>query len=157
WNVDVKAIDRQLAALFNNDEVTELSVTGLNYGALSTLRKGQPTSAPDSVVRVRTIEHSAFPEFPNEVIGEVRVVLSRAATQTGITDFRRAILLIAGATIAGLYAVTYLLVRWMVGRPVKRLEQTVELSEYLTGQVFERSPDGICIIGRDYRYQRVNP
>jgi PAS domain S-box-containing protein len=30
-------------------------------------------------------------------------------------------------------------------------------AEYLTGQVFESSPDAISIIGRDYRYQRVNP
>jgi PAS domain S-box-containing protein len=30
-------------------------------------------------------------------------------------------------------------------------------AEYLTGQVFESSPDGVSIIGRDYRYQRVNP
>ena len=30
-------------------------------------------------------------------------------------------------------------------------------AEYLAGQVFESSPDGISIVGRDYRYQRVNP
>jgi len=30
-------------------------------------------------------------------------------------------------------------------------------AEYLTGQVFECSPDTILIIGRDYRYKRVNP
>ena len=30
-------------------------------------------------------------------------------------------------------------------------------AEYLTGQVFETSPDGVSIVGRDYRYQRVNP
>jgi PAS domain S-box-containing protein len=30
-------------------------------------------------------------------------------------------------------------------------------AEYLTGQVFECSPDGVFIIGRDYRYRRVNP
>jgi PAS domain S-box-containing protein len=30
-------------------------------------------------------------------------------------------------------------------------------AEYLTEQVFESSPDGVSIIGRDYRYQRVNP
>jgi PAS domain S-box-containing protein len=29
-------------------------------------------------------------------------------------------------------------------------------AEYLTGQVFESSPDGMCIVGRDYRFQRVN-
>jgi PAS domain S-box-containing protein len=30
-------------------------------------------------------------------------------------------------------------------------------AEYLTGQVFECSPDAILIIGTDYRYKRVNP
>ena len=30
-------------------------------------------------------------------------------------------------------------------------------AEYLMGHVFESSPDGISIIGRDYRFQRVNP
>ena len=30
-------------------------------------------------------------------------------------------------------------------------------AENLTGQVFETSPDGIAIVGRDYRYKRVNP
>jgi PAS domain S-box-containing protein len=30
-------------------------------------------------------------------------------------------------------------------------------AEGLASQVFESSPDSICIIGRDYRYQRVNP
>ena len=30
-------------------------------------------------------------------------------------------------------------------------------AEYLIAQVFERSPDGVSIIGRDYRFQQVNP
>jgi len=30
-------------------------------------------------------------------------------------------------------------------------------AEYLTGQVFQISPDGISVVGRDYRYRRVNP
>ena len=30
-------------------------------------------------------------------------------------------------------------------------------AEYLTGQVFESAPDGISVVGTDYRYQRVNP
>src|SRR5258708_35034838 len=30
-------------------------------------------------------------------------------------------------------------------------------AEYLTRQVFESSPDRISVVGRDYRYQRVNP
>ena len=48
------------------------------------------------------------------------------------------------------------------GKPATILETNNDITErkraeYLTGQVFESSPDGICIIGRDYRYQRVNP
>jgi PAS domain S-box-containing protein len=30
-------------------------------------------------------------------------------------------------------------------------------AEYLTSQVFESSPDGVSIVGTDYRYERVNP
>src|SRR5262249_52908700 len=30
-------------------------------------------------------------------------------------------------------------------------------AEYLTAQVFESSPDCVSIVGRDYRYRRVNP
>jgi PAS domain S-box-containing protein len=30
-------------------------------------------------------------------------------------------------------------------------------AEYLTSQVFESSPDGMSIVGTDYRYERVNP
>src|SRR4029077_6851678 len=29
-------------------------------------------------------------------------------------------------------------------------------ADYLTGQVFQSSPDAVSIVGRDYRYQRVN-
>ena len=30
-------------------------------------------------------------------------------------------------------------------------------AEYLTRQAFDSSPDGVSVVGRDYRYQRVNP
>src|SRR5229473_642568 len=39
----------------------------------------------------------------------------------------------------------------------KRAEEARKRAEYLSQQVFERSPDRISIVGRDYRYQRVNP
>ena len=39
----------------------------------------------------------------------------------------------------------------------KRAEAARERAEYVTGQVFESSPDGVSIVGRDYRYWRVNP
>jgi PAS domain S-box-containing protein len=126
WNVDVRAIDLQLSALFDSDEVAELSVTGLNYGPVSRMTKAQAATLRDPVARVWPIEYSAFPGVPATRIGEVRVVLSRTATDAGIAEFRRAILLVAGATIASLYAATFALLRWMVRGPVRRLEETVD-------------------------------
>jgi PAS domain S-box-containing protein len=48
------------------------------------------------------------------------------------------------------------------GRPTGILETNNDITErkqaeYLTGHVFESSPDGMSVIGRDYRLQRVNP
>ena len=54
------------------------------------------------------------------------------------------------------------LVRGESGRP-RRIFGTVQditerkRAEYLTGHVFEIAPDAVYIVGRDYRYQRVNP
>jgi len=48
------------------------------------------------------------------------------------------------------------------GQPFAILETNNDITkrkraEYLTGHVFETSPDAIYIVGRDYRYRRVNP
>src|SRR6267154_1903715 len=48
------------------------------------------------------------------------------------------------------------------GQPVGILETNNDITErkraeYLTSHVFESSPDSMCIIGKDYRVQRVNP
>jgi len=48
------------------------------------------------------------------------------------------------------------------GRPVGILETSNDITErkraeYLAGHVFKSSPDGMAIVGRDYRFQRVNP
>nr|MEA2799201.1 hypothetical protein [Phenylobacterium sp.] len=48
------------------------------------------------------------------------------------------------------------------GQPAMILETNNDITErkqaeYLTEQVFESSSDGMCIIGTDYRFQRVNP
>ncbi|MCU1244802.1 MAG: hypothetical protein JWN02_712 [Acidobacteria bacterium] len=48
------------------------------------------------------------------------------------------------------------------GRPAMILETNNDITErkqaeYLTGQVFDSSPDAVSIVDGDYRYQRVNP
>ena len=52
--------------------------------------------------------------------------------------------------------------RALHGQPVAILETNNDITkrkraEYLAGHVFETSPDAIYIVGRDYRYRRVNP
>lgn len=42
-------------------------------------------------------------------------------------------------------------------RDLKREIDERNQAEYLTGQVFECSPDTVLIIGRDYKYRRANP
>jgi PAS domain S-box-containing protein len=45
-----------------------------------------------------------------------------------------------------------------VGTSVDMTErERAERAESLNSQVFESAPDGICIVGRDYRYRRSNP
>ncbi|MGL3104872.1 ATP-binding protein [Bradyrhizobium sp. BR 1432] len=54
------------------------------------------------------------------------------------------------------------LIRGASGRPVSAFGVVQDITdrkraERFTQLVFERSHDGICIMGQDYRYQRVNP
>src|SRR3954447_9141047 len=125
WNVDVKAIDSQLAALAPNVEVAQFSVTAVNYGLVSTVN-GPHGPDPAGVVRVRAIEHAPFENFPGQKIGEVRVELTRAVTEQAIAAARRAILAMVAAVIAAQYVVTFVLLRRMVRGPINRLEEMVD-------------------------------
>jgi len=125
WNVDIKAIDSQLAALAPNGEVAQFSVTAVNYGLVSTVN-GLHGPDPNGVVRVREIEYAPFEEFPVQKIGEVRVELTRAVTQQAIAAARRAILAMVAAVIAAQYVVTFVLLRRMVRGPINRLEEMVD-------------------------------
>ena len=125
WNVDIEAIDSQLAALAPNVEVAQFSVTAVNYGLVSTVN-GPYGPDPAGVVRVRAIEYAPFEEFPVQKIGEVRVELTRAVTQQAIAAARRAILAMVAAVIAAQYVVTFVLLRRMVRGPINRLEEMVD-------------------------------
>ena len=137
WNGDTRAIDLQLAAPFDNNEVSEIVVDALNYGVVANKIKRRPGDTANPLVRELPIEYSAFPNSPAQRIGDVRVVFSRATTDARIAEYQRAIALIAAAILVSLYIVTFLLFRRMVHGPIKRLEETVD--RIAAGDMYARS------------------
>lgn len=123
WNIDLGAIESQLAALAPNPEVAEFTVTAVGYGTVSTVKR--ELNPGDAVVRIRPIEYGP-PGAPREKIGEIRVVLTKAVAQESISGARRAILAIMTAVVAVLYAATFLLLKRMVRSPINRLEEMVD-------------------------------
>ncbi|MFL9869632.1 PAS domain S-box protein [Paraburkholderia fungorum] len=126
WNIDLGAINGQLAALAPNPEVAQFTVTAVGYGTVSTAGSAIQPSPRDSVVRVRAIEYTPPGNVPREKIGEVRVVLTKAVAERAISDARLAILALIAAVVAVLYAATFLLLKRMVRNPINCLEEMVD-------------------------------
>jgi signal transduction histidine kinase/CheY-like chemotaxis protein len=130
WNVDHKVIERQLASLASNPEVTEFKVSEVNYGVVSTVRgkyaPGREKAPGRSVVRARAIHYAPIEGLPPQKIGEVRVELTREPVAREIAAARRAIIAVVAAVVAALYAATYLLLKKMVRGPIGRLEEMVD-------------------------------
>ena len=126
WNVDRAAIDSQLAALAPNPEVARFSITAVGYGTVSDVTKQQEADLVDPIVRVQPIEYAPPGEGAPQKIGEVRVVLTRAAVEQAIATARRTTLALVAAIVMVLYAATFVLLRRMVSAPIHRLETTVD-------------------------------
>ncbi len=126
WNVDRKAIAGQLAALASDRDVAEVTVTAANYGTVATVGGQDTASVAGGVVRERAILHAPSQDFPARPIGTVRVVLSRIATEQTIAHARESIVAIVAAVVALLYAVTVVLLKRLVGSPIRRLEEMVD-------------------------------
>ena len=126
WNVDRAEIDSQLAALSPNPEVAQFSITAVGDGTVSAVTKVQGPQLVDPIVRVQAIEYLPPGSATTQKIGEVRVVLTRAVVEEAIASARRAIVGLVAATVAVLYAVTFVLLKRMVSAPIGRLEVMVD-------------------------------
>jgi diguanylate cyclase (GGDEF)-like protein/PAS domain S-box-containing protein len=124
WNVDLAAIDEQLASLASDPEVAEFSITAVGYGSLRQINKSHGPLI-DPVVRVRAINFTTA-DTGSQKIGEVRLVLTRALVEQSITAARRSIFALVAAILAALYAATFVLLRRMVSAPINRLETMVD-------------------------------
>ena len=96
-------------------------------------------------------------------VPETREVFLREliAIAEGRTSFEAETVLqsLKGDTLTALFTITFPHASAWFDRVLVTITDITERkrAEYLTGQVFESSPDRVSIIGRDYRYQRVNP
>ena len=126
WNVDRKAIDRQLAILARHPEVAELRLVDVKYGPVANAAGPLASARGSRIIRTRPIESAAFEGLPVQKIGEIRVEMGTASADEAIAGFRNAILLIALAVIGALYGATYWLLKRLVRSPVERLGTTVD-------------------------------
>ncbi|WP_321937909.1 PAS domain S-box protein [Paraburkholderia sp. J8-2] len=126
WNVDREAIARQLNVLKPNPEVVSFTVTAINYGVLADASNAPMPDPRARVVRVRPIEFTPPGNAPPEKIGEVRVVLTRAAADRGFATARAAVLGTLALVLAVVYATTFLLIKHLVREPIRRLEDMVD-------------------------------
>jgi PAS domain S-box-containing protein len=153
WNVDRKAIQRQLDVLAPNPELAEVTVTAVGYGTVATAGPQNVSDGTGGVVRVRPITYAQFEGFPPQMIGEVRVVLTRAEAEAALARARRAILAMAAAVMLALYAGTSVLLNRFLRTPITRLEAMVD--RLATGDLDARCPvDSADELGR--LAERVN-
>ena len=125
WNVDVKAINDQLGALAVDSEVAEVAVTAVSYGRVATRSGPGVAIAADRIQRSQPIKYTA-PTGQQQTIGEVQVALSRAVADATMARFSRDVLIAAGGGVILLCGAFFILLRRMVGSPVKRLEGMVD-------------------------------
>jgi PAS domain S-box-containing protein len=126
WNVDRATIVSQLAALSPNPEVAQFRVTAVNHGTIADVVKLQGFDLAHGVVRELPIEYAAPGSATPQKIGEIRVVLTRAAAEQAIAAVRSTVLALAVAGVAMIYMLTFLLLRRLVSAPLRGLEEMVD-------------------------------
>lgn len=124
WNVDLVAIDNQLASLASDPEIALCSITAVGYGELSTVSKSLgPLSNP--IERIQDIYFTSV-ETGTQKIGEVHIIITRGLVEKGISTVHRTVWMVIGLILAVMYAATFLLLKRVVSAPINRLEIIVD-------------------------------
>ena len=125
WTVDHGAVKGQLEALAPNPEVVSFRVSAGRQGLIAEIvRRRQPDPAM-AVVRELPILYTPQGGVPQEV-GRIDVVFTREPAEAEIRGARNTITALVASVMVVLYAVTFLLLRHLVGRPIARMEATVD-------------------------------
>jgi PAS domain S-box-containing protein len=100
--------------------------------------------------------HAVFtPETENVFVEELVAIAEGRSSFALETSLRT----LKGEKLAVLFTMTFLPQPESVDSVIATIVDITERkrAESLTAQFFESSPDGVCIVERDYRYRRVNP
>lgn len=124
WNVDLIAIDEQLASVVTDPEVVHVSISATGYGELKAVTKPFGVLV-DPIERVQDITFAASGNEAQQ-IGIVRVVMTREVVAASITKEYRLALAFVLTVLTVLCIATYILLKRMVGTPVNELKVVVE-------------------------------
>jgi len=125
WTVDYGAVQGQLEALAPNPEVVSFRVTAGRQGVIAEVIRQRQVDPAQAVVRETAIVFTPHGGTPQEV-GRVEVVFTRELAEAAISGARNTITALIVSVMVVLYAVTFVLLRRLVGRPIGHMEQMVD-------------------------------
>jgi signal transduction histidine kinase/DNA-binding response OmpR family regulator len=125
WTVDYGAVQGQLEALAPNPEVVSFRVRVEGQGVIAEVVRKRQVDPSQAVVRELPILFTPHGSSPQEV-GRVEVVFTRELAEEAISNARNTITVLIVSVMVVLYAVTFLLLRRLVGRPIARMEAMVD-------------------------------
>jgi signal transduction histidine kinase/CheY-like chemotaxis protein len=125
WTVDHAAVQGQLEALAPNPEVVSFRVRAGRQGVIAEVVRQPGVDPALVVVRERPIVHTPHGGTPQEV-GRVETVFTRQLAEAAIDRARNTITALIVTVMVVLYAVTYLLLKRLVGRPIAHMEAMVD-------------------------------
>jgi len=125
WNMDLGAIQGQLEASAPNPEVVRFRVMAANHGIVSEVVRQPDADLSSTVVVVRPIVYPLKGGTPQQ-LGQVEVMFTRTIAERDIQRTRTTITVLVATAMLGLYAVTFLLLRRLVSRPIVEMERMVD-------------------------------
>jgi signal transduction histidine kinase len=120
WNLDHVAVDNLLEAVMADPEVHAVELRGLGLrGGLAQRQRGNP--ALDPLKREFAINYQPAADAPGTKVADAVLVYTRELVQEQVGRSQVFVVQLLVAVVAAVVGAGYLLVLWLVRRPVERL------------------------------------
>lgn len=120
WNLDHVAIENLLDAVMADPEVHAIELTGLGLRG-GQARRARDTPANGPLRREFPITYQPAADAPGAQVGTAALVFTRDLVDEQIRRTRLFVVQVLGVVVAGIVIATWLLVHFLVRRPVARL------------------------------------